>query len=90
MVDIKFVSYDGAFPNLCRGKLILKINGEIVEFPNCCIETGGAVLEGDNGYYTDSGPWTVVDIPKGYEQFSAEITQCVNDNIEQGCCGGCR
>ena len=29
---IEFVSYDGAYPNLCAGKLVVKINGKEVSF----------------------------------------------------------
>lgn len=29
---VKFVSYTGNYPNLCRGDLTLKIDGEIVTF----------------------------------------------------------
>ena len=29
---LKFVSYDGAYPNLCRGRLCLNIDGENVWF----------------------------------------------------------
>ena len=29
---IEFVSYDGAYPNLCSGKLIVRINGKEVSF----------------------------------------------------------
>lgn len=30
---VEFVSYDGAYPNLCSGQLVLKINGQAREFP---------------------------------------------------------
>lgn len=29
---IKFISYDGDFPNLCRGVLTVEIDGKIVKF----------------------------------------------------------
>ena len=29
---VKFISYDGKYPNLCRGKLTLEIDGEKVTF----------------------------------------------------------
>lgn len=31
-VEIDFVSYSGSFPNLCRGKLVVKIDGKEVSF----------------------------------------------------------
>lgn len=32
MAKIEFVSYDGTYPTLCSGKLIVKINGKEVSF----------------------------------------------------------
>ena len=32
MTKIEFVSYDGAYPNLCSGKLTVKIDGKEVSF----------------------------------------------------------
>jgi hypothetical protein len=31
-MNIEFVSYNGAYPNLCRGKLVVKIDGKEVSF----------------------------------------------------------
>ena len=31
-MDIKFVSYDGKYPNLCRGQLVVEIDGKLVKF----------------------------------------------------------
>lgn len=32
MNNIEFISYNGAYPNLCNGKLIVKIDGKEVSF----------------------------------------------------------
>lgn len=32
MSNIKFISYTGEYPNLCRGVLTLKIDGKILRF----------------------------------------------------------
>lgn len=29
MKQVEFISYDGAYPNLCSGLLVLKINGKV-------------------------------------------------------------
>lgn len=34
---VEFVSYDGDFPNLCSGTLVLRIDGEKVTFPKYCM-----------------------------------------------------
>lgn len=40
---VEFVSYDGAYPNLCTGQLVLKINGQVREFSRYCLQSGGTV-----------------------------------------------
>lgn len=40
---VEFVSYDGAYPNLCTGQLVLKINGQVREFSRHCLQSGGTV-----------------------------------------------
>lgn len=40
---VEFVSYDGAYPNLCSGQLVLKINGQVREFSRHCLQSGGTV-----------------------------------------------
>ena len=38
---VEFVSYDGAYPNLCAGQLVLKINGQVREFSRVSDKTCG-------------------------------------------------
>lgn len=84
---VKFISYDGAFPNLCSGELVLEINGvRRNDFELC---SGGRVWFDDNwDDHVESGPWTVY-VPEDLEGLKGEITKVVNDNIPWGCCGGC-
>jgi hypothetical protein len=43
MSRLKFVSYDGSYPNLCRGELVLSLDGHNIIFPQYCLESGGSV-----------------------------------------------
>ena len=59
MSKVKFISYDGKYPNLCRGKLIVEIEGKRVEF-----ESYGDEVEGTypafwetGGYITTNRKW---------------------------------
>lgn len=83
---VKFVSYDGKYPNLCSGTLILSIDGEIVE---CYMRSGGTVwFDNEWNEHIECGKWSV-DVPEKYEYMRNEIEDCVNSNVEWGCCGGC-
>ena len=86
---VEFVSYDGKFPNLCSGVLVLRIDGEIVEFPKYCMASGGSVwFDEDWGENVCCGAWAV-DVPEQYANLKKEIEACVNENVPWGCCGGC-
>lgn len=89
MKQVEFISYDGAYPNLCSGLLVLKINGKVKEFPRYCLCSGGGVWFDDNWVeHVESGPWSI-DLPKDLEPLREEIEKCINENIPHGCCGGC-
>ena len=92
---VKFISYDGKWPNLCGGELTLEIDGEKVTFgyqrrmyPPFWT-SGGGINPNYEGSY--SGEWiiNVREIPEQYRKYAREIDMVFNENVEWGCCGGC-
>ena len=85
---IEFVSYDGAFPNLCSGELVLRIDEK--ERRLCrALESGGVCgFTGHWDEYVTEGPWSV-NLPEDLLGYKEEIEKVVNENIRWGCCGGC-
>lgn len=93
MRDIKFMSYDGEYPNLCSGELILLIDGKKVSLGEC-LSSGGRVSHNEEYEYTvTSGDWGVsFDAVQNLNLTDNEkdlIRDLVNENVPQGCCGGC-
>ena len=102
MKEIEFVSYDGKYPNLCSGTLKLKIDGKEHTFLYC-LNSGGAVYSDEDwNWRVEQGEWTfdpqisIIDHGKSKSEdfnFTPEeiglINDLVNENVEQGCCGGC-
>lgn len=61
MEKLTFVFYDGAYPNLCSGTLVLAINGDKIVFPNYCLSSGGRVSFGpDLQENVSKGRWTIL------------------------------
>ena len=90
MERLKFKSYNGAYPNLCSGELIMELDGKIIKFPDFCLSSGGGVYFEDGDEEVEYGEWTINKFPKGFpKELKGEAEQLVNENIEQGCCGGC-
>ena len=86
---VEFVSYNGRYPNLCSGKLVLRIDGKEVEFPDYCMCSGGSVwFDDEYDEHVEWGEWSV-DVPEKYANIREEIEDCVNQNVVWGCCGGC-
>lgn len=91
-MDIKFVEYSGKWPNLCRGKLTLEINGERRIFPKGILcSCGTAYFDDDWESHITEGKWIVEEkyLPEDLKDFSAKIEECVSNNVPYGCCGGC-
>ena len=90
-MELKFISYDGRYPNLCSGNLILELDGVRQYFPQCCLSSGGgAYFDADGDDHVTSGDWDITDWPEGFpDSMKKTAVQLVNDNVRQGCCGGC-
>jgi len=87
MGAIRFVSYDGAFPNLCSGTLVIDCRGKRWTFSSHALSSGGGL---DSDYIAYSGSWRIHDYPDGYpEDMKKETEDLVNEEIPLGCCGGC-
>ena len=87
---VKFVSYDGESPNLCRGTLVIEVDGEKWRLENVLESNGDC---GFNDDYTESycygGSWSVYDLPKALEPYREEIERCVitwNMVVAEGAC----
>ena len=59
---IKFVSYDGKYPNLCSGILVLEIDNQKI-YGKYCLSSGGSAgvdFSGEESEeYCTEGPWEV-------------------------------
>ena len=89
---IEFIKYTGKWPTLCSGELYFKVNGK--EYKIKGLVPGGEVgFKGGYGgeSYIKKGPWRLHnhDFPKELKPYKRIITKMVNENVEQGCCGGC-
>lgn len=99
---VKFISYTGKYPNLCRGDLTLEIDGEKVIFGNgydikmnkrkgvypIFWRPGGYISANYEAY---KGEWQidVSEIPEEYRKYASEIDETFTTNVPYGCCGGC-
>lgn len=99
---VEFVSYNGEFPNLCSGLLVVKIDGKEVKFGGtaCTDEykynykkfwrSGGSVKSDDNwNMWTEQGEWELGRIEDEFKDVAEELIRVFNENVEHGCCGGC-
>lgn len=98
--EIKFISYDGKYPNLCSGKLTLEIDGETVTFGHDRCDYYSFWRSGGSCHFTDfdytnniinEGEWELdeAELPEKYKNIGEELIKVFNDNVIHGCCGGC-
>lgn len=88
---VKFISYDGKYPNLCSGTLVLEINGERWEKKYCLASGGRCDMSTPDNWFTEHGAWRISEdaLPEKFLPFREEIEKCINENVAPGCCGGC-
>jgi hypothetical protein len=88
---LKFVSYDGEYPNLCSGTLILNIDGKNITFPEDCLLSGGSVSFTDDwDEIVTVDEWSISEFPENFPvELQQEAIDIINKNIHFGCCGGC-
>lgn len=101
---VKFVSYTGKYPNLCSGILTLEIDGKEYTFGNDYFNpnkvdydkfwSSGGNCGFTNNYassYVNDGEWNIdyEEIPDEFKKYAHEIDEVFNENVPQGCCGGC-
>lgn len=87
---VKFISYDGHFPNLCAGNLVISVNGKL--YSGIRINSGGRVwFDADWRDHLEQGLWYINDddLPKELIKYKDQIEKVVNENVPLGCCGGC-
>lgn len=85
------IEYDGEYPNLCRGDLVVVVDGFRWEFPSYSLRSNGCVSFDDNwSEHITEGDWSIIKYPEGFpEDLELLVEQIVNDEIPHGCCGGC-
>lgn len=105
-MNIKFISYDGRWPNLCSGILKVEIDGIVYTFGDYdnrerdyyfdrfWTSGGKAGIDRNGDDYCIKGRWEIctgswLKLPDNFEELSEDLINCFNDNVRQGCCGGC-
>ena len=88
---LKFISYDGSYPNLCSGTLIMELDGKEIVFPSYCLSSGGSVsFDDEMNEMVTNGEWSISNFPKDFpRELRVKAVELVNENVPQGCCGGC-
>lgn len=84
------IKYDGEYPNLCMGHLIVIVDGIEYDFGEYCLSSGGSVTFDEEWNETvTKGEWSV-DFPENFPcDLKEEVLDKINEEIPHGCCGGC-
>lgn len=85
------IFYDGGYPCLCSGHLIVTIDGKKYDFGTHVLSSGG-YTDWTTGY-VEKGDWEFSRYTKFPEGFPMElkdkVLEEINRKIPKGCCGGC-
>lgn len=90
---MKFISYDGDWPNLCRGTLVVEKDGNQYSIYRALISGGWCGFDPDGEDQVEEGPWIIDpdELPNELKNDNdiAELEELANTNVPHGCCGGC-
>lgn len=88
---MKFISYDGGYPNLCRGVLVVEKDGKQYSIYGALFSGGYCGFGPDWEEEVEEGPWLIDSdkLPDELKGDVAELEELVNANVPFGCCGGC-
>lgn len=90
---MKFISYDGDWPNLCRGTLVVEKDGNQYSIYGALISGGWCGFDPDGEDQVEEGPWIIDpdELPNELKNDNdiAELEELANTNVPHGCCGGC-
>ena len=82
----KHVTYDAPAYALCGATWTIQYEDIIIVLDHALC-SGGHVSWGKQDII-ESGPWSL-HLPDFLEPYEEQLTKLANDNIPQGCCGGC-
>lgn len=84
------IEYDGDFPNLCAGTLIVHVDDKTWNFGRALLTDGCAWIDENSEAQVDTGPWSLKDYPDDFpEEYLEALLEHINKTIPWGCCGGC-
>lgn len=84
------IEYNGSYPNLCSGDLIVIVDETRRDFGRCLCSGGNVWFDDDCNEHIDSGAWSITEWPDKFpDDLKSAVLEAVNNNIEHGCCGGC-
>ncbi len=85
--------YDGEWPNLCSGHLVVTVDGTDWDFGKHVLHSGGSVTFDDKWSETvTKGDWDIMEdrFPEAFpREWRQLVVDEVNRSIPHGCCGGC-
>jgi hypothetical protein len=89
MENIK-IDYNGRYPNLCSGTLVVTIGEKVWNFGKDVLSSGGSVSFDEQWNEEVTSGWLVSEWPEGFpDEYKEVVTDAINDEIPWGCCGGC-
>ena len=85
------IEYDGKYPCLCMGHLIVWIDDVKWDFGRYSLSGNGRIhRDEDWNMWASEGEWSIDEYPEGFpEELKEIVLSKINEEIPHGCCGGC-